>query len=161
VRFLLLGMDAQGRPVSGRRLIGRIARCPGERAIVTQPHPAGRDIVRHHADDELRSGRGFAGRFGNGRTRAGECSSLVLISVVDSQGKTGRQQTRRHPLAEARVRSASDPVLRVVDPTHMQVTASVPVADLTRIEIGQPARVLVPGAEADSGSRDGVGPQRR
>jgi multidrug resistance efflux pump len=46
--------------------------------------------------------------------------------------------------------AASDPVLRVVDPTRMQVTASVPVADLTRIDIGQPARVLVPGAEPDS-----------
>jgi len=46
---------------------------------------------------------------------------------------------------------ASDPVLRVVDPTRMQVTASVPVADLTRIAVGQPARVSVPGAQEASG----------
>jgi len=45
---------------------------------------------------------------------------------------------------------ATDPVLRVVDPSRMQVTASVPVADLTRISVGQPARVHVPGADADS-----------
>ena len=45
---------------------------------------------------------------------------------------------------------ATDPVLRVVDPTHMQITASVAVADLTRISIGQPVRVIVPGAEADT-----------
>lgn len=46
--------------------------------------------------------------------------------------------------------AASDPVMRVVDPTHMQVTASIPVAVLTRISVGQPARVIVPGAEADT-----------
>lgn len=45
---------------------------------------------------------------------------------------------------------AGDPVLRVVDPSHMQVIASVPVADLTRIEVGQPATVKVPDADADS-----------
>src|SRR5438093_6538012 len=32
--------------------------------------------------------------------------------------------------------AASDPVLRVVDPTRMQVTASVPVADLVQIAVG-------------------------
>jgi RND family efflux transporter MFP subunit len=46
--------------------------------------------------------------------------------------------------------AASDPVLRVVDPTRMQVAASVPVADLARIEMGQPARVMVPGAPPDT-----------
>jgi RND family efflux transporter MFP subunit len=45
---------------------------------------------------------------------------------------------------------AGDPVLRVVDPSHMQVIASVPVADLTRIEVGQPATVKVPDADAES-----------
>lgn len=46
--------------------------------------------------------------------------------------------------------AASDPVLRVVDPTRMEVTASVPVAALVRIAVGQPAKVLVPGADEDS-----------
>jgi len=43
---------------------------------------------------------------------------------------------------------ATDPVMRVVDPTRMQVTASVPVADLPRISVGEPARIIVPGGEA-------------
>jgi RND family efflux transporter MFP subunit len=46
--------------------------------------------------------------------------------------------------------AASDPVLRVVDPSRMQVTASVPVAELTSIAVGQPAKVLVPGGDKDS-----------
>jgi RND family efflux transporter MFP subunit len=45
---------------------------------------------------------------------------------------------------------ATDPVMRVVDPTRMQITASVPVADLARISLGQPASVIVPGAEANT-----------
>jgi RND family efflux transporter MFP subunit len=41
--------------------------------------------------------------------------------------------------------AASDPVLRVVDPTRMQVSAAVPVAALAQVSVGQPARVFVPG----------------
>ena len=45
---------------------------------------------------------------------------------------------RSHNPGDAVEAVATDPVLRVVDPTRMQITASVPVADLTRISIGQP-----------------------
>jgi RND family efflux transporter MFP subunit len=57
---------------------------------------------------------------------------------------------RSHNPGDAVEAVAADPVLRVVDPTRMQVTAAVPVADLTRISIGQPARVIVPGSKADN-----------
>jgi len=62
-------------------------------------------------------------------------------------GIVARRSHNPGDLVEA---TASDPVLRVVDPSRMQVTASVPVANLTRIEIGQPARVFLPGAPPDS-----------
>ncbi|HEY2944586.1 MAG TPA: efflux RND transporter periplasmic adaptor subunit [Vicinamibacteria bacterium] len=45
--------------------------------------------------------------------------------------------------------SASDPVLRVIDPSRLQVQAQVPVGELPRITVGSPARVTVPGAPAD------------
>jgi RND family efflux transporter MFP subunit len=57
---------------------------------------------------------------------------------------------RSHNPGDVVEAAASDPVLRVVDPTRMEVTASVPVADLVRIQVGQRAKVLVPGASADS-----------
>jgi RND family efflux transporter MFP subunit len=41
--------------------------------------------------------------------------------------------------------SAGDPVLRVVDPSRLQVTVSVPVADLGRIVVGHPARLVIAG----------------
>ena len=43
--------------------------------------------------------------------------------------------------------SASDVILRVIDPAKLQVVASVAIADLTRVAVGKPARILVPGAD--------------
>lgn len=43
--------------------------------------------------------------------------------------------------------TSADVILRVVDPAKLQVVASVPIPDLQRVQVGQPARVLVPGAE--------------
>lgn len=57
---------------------------------------------------------------------------------------------RSHNPGDVVEAAATDPVMRVVDPTRMQVTASVPVADIPSIDVGQPAKVVVPGAEADT-----------
>jgi len=44
--------------------------------------------------------------------------------------------------------SASDPVLRVVDPNRIEVVASIPLGDASRIEIGAPARLAAAPANA-------------
>jgi RND family efflux transporter MFP subunit len=44
--------------------------------------------------------------------------------------------------------TSADLILRVVDPSKLQVVASVPIPDLARVQVGRPVRVLVPGAEA-------------
>jgi RND family efflux transporter MFP subunit len=43
--------------------------------------------------------------------------------------------------------SAADPVLGVIDPTRLQVIASVPVADLSRVVVGHAAEVRAPGQD--------------
>ena len=43
--------------------------------------------------------------------------------------------------------SASDVILRVIDPSRLQVVASIAIADLARVQVGQPARILVPGSD--------------
>lgn len=43
--------------------------------------------------------------------------------------------------------SASDAILRVIDPSKLQVVASVAIADLPRVQVGRPARIAVPGAD--------------
>ena len=43
--------------------------------------------------------------------------------------------------------SASDVILRVIDPSRLQVGASVAIGDLARVQVGQPTRILVPGSD--------------
>ncbi len=43
--------------------------------------------------------------------------------------------------------SASDVILRVIDPNKLQVVASVAIADLARVQVGRAARIVVPGAD--------------
>lgn len=48
--------------------------------------------------------------------------------------------------------SAADVILRVIDPSRLQVIAAVAIPDLTRVQIGNPVRIFVPGSEpAESG----------
>jgi RND family efflux transporter MFP subunit len=48
--------------------------------------------------------------------------------------------------------SASDVILRVIDPARLQVVAAVAIADVRRIETGRLVRILVPGSdEPESG----------
>lgn len=44
--------------------------------------------------------------------------------------------------------TSADLILRVVDPSKLQVVASVAIPDLARVQVGKPVRVLVPGAQA-------------
>jgi RND family efflux transporter MFP subunit len=43
--------------------------------------------------------------------------------------------------------TASDVILRVIDPDKLQVLASVAIADLPRVQVGRAVRILVPGAD--------------
>jgi RND family efflux transporter MFP subunit len=76
-------------------------------------------------------------------------ADLAAQAVVHARfdGLVARRSHNPGDIVEA---AASDPVLRLVDPTRMQVTASVAVADLPQIALGQPATVLVAGADEDT-----------
>jgi RND family efflux transporter MFP subunit len=43
--------------------------------------------------------------------------------------------------------TAADVILRVIDPAKLQVVASVAIPDLARVQVGRPARILVPGSD--------------
>jgi RND family efflux transporter MFP subunit len=45
--------------------------------------------------------------------------------------------------------AASDPVLRVIDPHALQITASIPVADIPRVVPGRPGFVIGPSGEGE------------
>jgi RND family efflux transporter MFP subunit len=60
-------------------------------------------------------------------------------------GVVARRTHNPGDLVEAR---ASDVILRVIDPSRLQVVASVAIPDLARVRVGQAARIMVPGGEA-------------
>jgi RND family efflux transporter MFP subunit len=43
--------------------------------------------------------------------------------------------------------SATDVILRVVDPTRLQVVAAIAIPDVRRVQVGKAVRILVPGSE--------------
>ncbi|HVT58167.1 MAG TPA: efflux RND transporter periplasmic adaptor subunit [Thermoanaerobaculia bacterium] len=44
--------------------------------------------------------------------------------------------------------SATEPILRLIDPTRLQVEAQVPLAQISEVQIGSPASVIGPGSYA-------------
>jgi RND family efflux transporter MFP subunit len=64
------------------------------------------------------------------------------------EGVVAQRQHNAGDLVEA---SASDPVIRVIDPRRLEVVASVPLADAPRIRLGAAARLV---GRSDTGSAD-------
>ena len=88
------------------------------------------------------------GRAALAQAEAGAQSAAVLAarSVVRARfpGVIAKRGHNPGDMVEA---TSTDVILRVVDPTKLQVVAAVPIPDLARVHVGRPARVLVPGAE--------------
>jgi RND family efflux transporter MFP subunit len=98
------------------------------------------------AEKELREAGAAVRQAGGTRDAAADLAAQAVVHARFN----GIVAHRSHNPGDIVEAAASDPVLRVVDPTRMEVTASVPVADLAQIAVGQPATVLVPHAAADS-----------
>jgi cobalt-zinc-cadmium efflux system membrane fusion protein len=74
-----------------------------------------------------------------GRNSAQQLAARTTV-VATFNGIVAKRMHNPGDLVEA---ASSDPVLRVIDPTRLQVDASVPIADLARIKVGATARVMV------------------
>jgi RND family efflux transporter MFP subunit len=78
---------------------------------------------------------------------AANAGELAARTVVRARF-AGVVAKRSHNPGDTVDATASDPVLRVIDPSRMQITVAIPVGDLTRIVVGRAARVKIPGNEA-------------
>lgn len=83
------------------------------------------------------------------RSAAANAAELAGRSVVRARF-AGLVAKRSHNPGDTVDGAAGDPVLRVIDPSRLEVTVSVPVGDLGRIVVGRASRVRAPGAESDS-----------
>ncbi len=83
------------------------------------------------------------------QARAARGSAQTLAArqtvVAPFNGIVGK---RFHNAGDQVEASVSDPVLRVIDPTRLQVDASIAIPDLSRIVVGATGRVLMSGTAA-------------
>jgi len=79
-------------------------------------------------------------------------ASLAERSVVRATF-SGVVSKRFHNPGDFVEPSAADPVLGVIDVTRLQVTASVPVADLRRVTVGHAAEIRSPGQDEGDAAR--------
>jgi RND family efflux transporter MFP subunit len=83
------------------------------------------------------------------RAAAGNAAELAARTVVRARF-AGVVAKRSHNPGDTVDGAAGDPVLRVIDPSRLQVTVAIPVADLARIVVGRAAHVKMPGSDADA-----------
>lgn len=81
-------------------------------------------------------------------------ASLVAAQTVAARAAVratfdGLVATRSHNPGDLVEASASDPVLRVIDPRRLEVVASIPLADAPRVEVGAAARIVSAPLVAD------------
>jgi len=83
-----------------------------------------------------------------GQAQAATQSAAVLESRIIVRARfPGVVAKRAHNPGDMVEATAADVILRVIDPTKLQVVAAVAIPDLARIQVGKPVRVLVPGVD--------------
>ena len=83
---------------------------------------------------------------------ASQNAAVLASRTVVRATFAGVVAKRTHNPGDMVEAGASDVILRVIDPSRLQVVASVAIPDLTRVQVGKPARILIPGSdEPESG----------
>jgi RND family efflux transporter MFP subunit len=110
-------------------------------SLLDQGVAAPRDV-----EDATRQSAEAEGDLEQAQSAVAAASALSDRSVVRAPFAGVIAQRFHNPgdLVEA---AASDPVVRLIDPSRLQVVAAVPAAELSRIAVGHTASVRVPGAE--------------
>ncbi len=90
VQQLASSMSSRGceflDPANGERAAfneHRSARCSRQRPVFAKPNATRGNIIRDHADDDVRARRSLAWRSRNSRARTAEGGRFVSISVID------------------------------------------------------------------------------
>jgi RND family efflux transporter MFP subunit len=82
------------------------------------------------------------------QAEAGTSAAAVLASRSIVRARfAGVIAKRAHNPGDMVEATSADVILRVIDPSRLQVLAAVPIPELTRVQVGRPVRVLVPGAD--------------
>jgi len=94
------------------------------------------------AERELTDAEAAVAAAKTSRTAAGELADRQVVRAPFA----GVVAARGHNPGDMVDASATEPILRLVDPSRLQIEAAVPLADLARVVVGSPATVVGPGA---------------
>jgi len=73
-----------------------------------------------------------------------EVAASRLVVRAQFPGIVAKRAHNPGDMVEA---TSQDVILRIIDPSKLQVVAAVAIPDLARVQVGKPARIFVPGAE--------------
>jgi RND family efflux transporter MFP subunit len=90
---------------------------------------------------ELAEARAALGQAESASRNAGVLESRTVVRARFA-GVVAKRSHNPGDMVEA---SASDVILRIIDPSRLQVVAAVPIPDLPRVQVGKSVRILVPG----------------
>jgi RND family efflux transporter MFP subunit len=147
VRFEIPSLAAEA--ASGRAAIEQAeARVDNARAAATRV--AGlfdRGVAaRKEVEDAQRELREANAALEQARSTSGAATVLAGRAVVHARFD-GVVAKRLHNPGDFVEPGPGDPILRVIDPAHLEVAAAVPVSALAHVSAGSPARVRVPGSD--------------
>ena len=99
--------------------------------------------ARKEVEDAERELRESQAALAQAQSASGAANTLAARLVVRARfaGVVARRWHNPGDLVEP---GPSDPILRVIDPAHLEVVAAVPVGALTKISVGAPARITDP-----------------
>ena len=135
--------SAQAEASKQRAEIGRAqARLAAARAALTRANDLfGRGVAaRKEVEEATREVADAEADLESAQAQAGAAERVAARSTVRAtfDGIVAKRSHNPGDLVEA---AASDAVLRVIDPRHLEVTAAVPLADAARVRVGAPAIV--------------------
>jgi RND family efflux transporter MFP subunit len=148
VRFEIPSLAAEA--ASGRAAIEQAeARVENAKAAATRV--AGlfdRGVAaRKEVEDAQRELREANAALEQARSTSGAATVLAGRAVVHARFD-GVVAKRLHNPGDFVEPGPGDPILRVIDPAHLEVAAAIPVSALAHVSAGSPAHVLVPGSDA-------------
>ncbi len=79
-----------------------------------------------------------------GALQNSEVAASRLVVRAQFPGVVAKRAHNPGDMVEA---TSQDVILRIIDPSKLQVLAAVAIPDLARVQVGKPVRILVPGAE--------------
>jgi len=102
--------------------------------------------ARKEVEDAERDLREATAALAQAQSASGAANALADRTIVRATF-AGVIAKRTHNPGDLVEPGPADPILRVIDPSRLEITAAVPVAALTRIIAGAPVHITAPGSD--------------